>query len=815
MLSSAVMAAPALRVKRTITLSDGSKKEVVLCGDENFHFYLDAQDNAYTSDDNVRFVKKDKKLLTDEWAERLAKRNEHRLARAEKWGLGDNIVKGTRSNLVHRAEWGAEQNPISGEKKGLVILVNFADKKFNTQHDHTYYDGFFNTEGFSEKGAKGSVHDYFLESSYGKFDLSFDVFGPVTVSQNMSYYGQNQYGADAYPAQMVSEACKLADQQGADFSKYDWDGDGVVDQVFVVYAGYGEHMGAPANTIWPHESTLADSQPFGDGDGPVKFDGVWVDTYAVTCELFGTSGTTPAGIGTACHEFSHCMCVPDMYDTDGVNFGMGPWDLMDFGSYSGTSYGLGDVPAPYTSYERMYCGWLTPTELSTPCVVEGMKPINAEPQAYIIYNEKNRDEYYLLENRQPIGFSASDANHGLLMLHVWYDKQAWNDNSVNTGSVQHMTIIPADNTFTMESCPGDTWPGTSQKTDLTETSTPAATLYTANVDGRMLMGKDITDITENEDGTISFLFAGGVPVDTPVAYDAKAITGSSFTANWSAVDEAVRYEVQLTSADKSEQSHSISEVALMEEDFSGFNNGTQSNGVQDISGKINNYTKMDGWEGSNLYTTPRNEVRIGNQKSGQIVGGNIISPWLTTVSKVVTVCFIVRSYSTDKEPVYLLMGEGNEGGAVGKVTPTKDGEQIVVTASSDTNEWWWGLSCDARCYVSEMNAYEGHLTEEEIASGYTSLQLTDTKSFFTDQTSYTFSDLSADKKYSYSVKAYTATGHSAWSNKVDVELSSEEDVIEAPSHGIQPVDTYDLAGRKLNGMPRRGFYIMDGKKFMR
>lgn len=811
--STMAWAVPALKVKRTIKLADGTNKEVVLVGDENTHFFLDKDNNAYTEETNGRFVRRDIKELRQQWSKKLAERNEHRIKRAAQLGLGGN----SRKDVIHRAQWGAEQNPISGKKKGLVILVNFADREFNLKYGHDYYDGFFNKVGFSENKSQGSVHDYFMESSYGQFDLTFDVYGPVTVSQNMSHYGQNQYGADAYPAELVSEACALADKQGADFSQYDWDGDGYVDQVFIVYAGYGENMGAPENTIWPHESTLTDAEPYGDGNGPVRYDGVLVDTYAMTCELFGPSGTVAAGIGTACHEFSHCMCIPDLYDLESQNLGMAAWDLMDFGSYNGTDYGIGNCPAPYTSYERMYCGWLTPTELSTACVVPELKPIDEAPQAYIIYNEANKNEYYLLENKQQTGFGTCLPSHGMMVLHVLYDKDAWIKNVVNVGATPRMTYIAADNEYTMEGCNGDSWPGTSGNTELTSESSPAATLYTQNSDGSYFMNHDISDIAESKDGIISFLFDGGEPVDTPVAYSASGITSNSFTASWSPVNGAVRYNVQLTAVDANEQRHDIKDVALLLEDFSGFNNGTEANGTMDVSGKVDQYMQTEGWEASNIYTTPRNEVRIGNQRAGKVVGGNIITPWLHTDTKVVTVSFVVRKYASDAEPIYLLMGEGMEGGAVAKITPEKENERWVITASSDTNDWWWGLSCDARCYVSEMNAYEGHLTQEDVEAGYVSAQLTETKTITTDQTSYTFTDMSPEKNYSYQVKAFSEKGHSGWSNKIDVTLSGGgDDAIE--SIRIAEVSNgaiFDLAGRRVSCPRNKGVYIVNGKKFLR
>lgn len=807
--ATVAVAGPATRVKRIITLADGTQKSVTLCGDENIHFYLDDQGNTYIDEGNGHIAPCNKNEVKARWNERLAANNKRRLERGKARGMitAPQLQALSRSgSKYHKSKWGAESNPISGKKKGLVLLVNFQDNQFDSTHNQAFFDGYFNEEGFSKQGLMGSVHDYFYECSYGQFDLTFDVVGPITVSKKMAYYGQNYQGVDMYPAEMITEACYTADSQGIDFSRYDWDGDGEVDQVYVIYAGYGENMGGDKNTLWAHESSLESAKPYGDGNGAITIDGVKVNTYALSSELCGDSGNIPAGIGNACHEFSHCMCLPDMYDINSVFMGMFAWDLMDYGSYSGIQ--IGECPAPYTSYERMYCGWLTPKVLSEPCIVKDMPCIHDEPMAYILYNEGNKNEYYMLENRQRKGFSKYDPGHGLLITHVLYDPEVWINNMVNSTELQHMTIIPADGKFDMYSAAGDTWPGTSNKTALTDHSTPAATLYTANSDGSRYMGKPIEDI-EERNGLISFVFDGGMVLTTPVASDATNVTPNSFTAQWLSVAETSDYELMLTTSDINAKQYAISDVAIMEEDFRGFNNGTEKNGIADVSVDLDSYTIISGWEGQNIYTTPRNEIRLGNPYAG----GQILSPWLHTDTKVVTVAVTVRSYSSDTEPVYLVMGEGEEGGPVASIPLSKEPVQIVVTASSDTNDWWFGLVCDARCYVSEMSAYEGHLTEEQVAAGYVTTQLTESELYSVTGTSREFTDLSADKKYSYKVRAVLGNSHSPWSNQIDVTLPADG------ADGIATITTenakrhiIDISGRTLAGTPLSGIHIINGRK---
>lgn len=816
--SATAMAVPAKRITKVITLADGTRKEVVLVGDENRHFYLDADNVAYTCNDEGVFVRGNLSQLQEEWKERLAQRNRHRLQRAQERGM--NLVPRVmpQGSGRHRAQWGAEANPISGDKKGLVILVNFPDLTVNQDHGHEFYNGFFNEVGFNKGGNQGSVHDYFYECSYGQFNLTFDVYGPVTVQKSYTYYGKNSSnGEDLYVGELAAEACRLADKMGADFSKYDWDNDGEVDQVYIVYAGYGEHADAGASTIWPHECTLSELYQYGDGPGAITLDGMTVDTYAMSCELDGNSGDDPAGIGTACHEFSHCMCLPDFYDTTNNGyFGMDSWDLMDYGSYSGPHGG--GCPAPYTCYERMYCGWLTPTVLSDACEVGEMKPLYEAPEAYIIYNEKNRNEYYMLANYQNLGFGTYNPGHGMLMLHVYFDPEAWTKNTVNSTALQRMTIIPADGRLSSASNCGDTWPGTKGNNALTDTSTPAASLYTANTDGRKLMGKPIENIAESQDGLISFTFNGGVPLAAPEASEATSVTQDGFTANWSAVEGATGYKVQLTATDLEEQQYPLDQFALLSEDFSGFNNRKTSDGSTDLGSSLNAYTKVPGWEGEKLYTTPGNEVKMGTGKAN----GCIYTPDLTPGKHVVTLVFTARKYGSDNASLSVVFGEGSdyEGEYLGdEIALTADPVRHVITVPVTEDTFWWGLESVKRCYLSEMIAYDGELTEDQIASGTISGKSTDVTYVTTDGTSYQFTGLSPLRSYSYIVCATQGNATSKWSNSVTVLLENEETGLEAIQHSEFMVpnaeaNVYDLSGRILHSKPAKGIYIVNGRKIV-
>ena len=494
-LAFAVPAKPGLT--RLLTLSNGSTVMATLVGDEHAHYWLGADGKAYQSAGNDVYQSIDLQAVKQHGAQRRAAANQRRTRRLAPRKVG-------------------EVGSITGDKKGIIILVNFTDVSFTaTQAD---FNNLANTPNYNSGNYKGSMYDYFYAQSDGQFRLTFDVVGPYTLSQNCAYYGgNNSSGDDLRPGVMVKEAIQLANND-VNFANYDWDGDGTVEQVYVVYAGKGEADGGADDTIWPHEWDLKSAT-----GSSITLDGKTINTYACGGEQNGRTGET-AGIGTMCHEFSHCLGYPDFYDTDySGGQGMGDWDLMDSGSYNDNGY----QPAGYTSYERWVAGWKTPTELVNTQSISNMKALqDTGSDTYIIYNKGNRNEYYLLENRQKTGWDASLPGKGLLILHVDYDATAWSNNTPNdVPSHQRMTWIPADNEYQYTTYQGSKYYTTAgMKTDpfpygsvnaFGKNTTPAASLYNNNSDGTKYLDSSVENITQNSNGTISFDFVGISNVATP------------------------------------------------------------------------------------------------------------------------------------------------------------------------------------------------------------------------------------------------------------------------------------------------------------
>lgn len=509
----AANAVPAKKLQKVITLANGTQVSVELRGDEYLSWWEGTDGTAYrttATDENV-FEAFDLEAQKPAAAARRARTEQGRVARLARV---KNSLKGADDKM---RGLGGDHITYKGVKKGLVVLVDFNNKKFADGHDLEYYKNVINGKDFTdeEEGYVGSVRDYFLAQSNGQFELDFDVVGPVTMSKNYGYYGyDNAYQKDEKVYEMIKEACDGIQDQ-VNLKDYDWDGDGEADQVFFLYAGLGQASGGSASTIWPHESELR-YWPC----GVLSYSTGKINTYACANELQpetqGSSRYISAGIGTICHEFSHCLGFADMYDTTGGGgYGMSVFDVMDQGSYNGNGF----VPCNYTAFERIYAGWVEAIELDAPATVKDMKSVSDYGRPFIMYNYKNTNEYFLMENRQNTGWDEGlYGSNGLLITHVNYVPSRWANNSVNSSAekIQCCTVVNADGSRdnTQYSLQGDLYPyevkGVTMNDEFTDDSEPAAKLYTKNSDNSYALGIPITQIKRSK-GSISFLVCGGEP----------------------------------------------------------------------------------------------------------------------------------------------------------------------------------------------------------------------------------------------------------------------------------------------------------------
>ena len=410
----AVMATPE---PITMTQGDGSTITLKLVGDE-FHHYYTLMDGTPVRCNKAGMWVKDASVV----AQPAAAAKARRVAQ-------EQLVSGSF--------------PLKGSPKSVVILVNFKDVSFQYTRDD--FDHMLNKSGYDENGGVGSCRDYFIACSDSIFQPKFDCYGPVTLSQEMAYYGGNTSGhSSAHAGQMIVEACnRVADDLGVDFAQYDTDGDGNIDNVFVYYAGHNEAEGGGKNTVWPHRSIINSGE---------KVSGKRIYDYACTSELRGSSGNSMCGIGTFCHEFSHVLGLPDYYDTDpdDEQYTIGTWDLMCSGNYNGN----GKTPPSYTAGERFQLGWAKPIQLKD-AGMHTLPPVESSNTIYLIsegdhnlsFDEADPSEYWLLENRQHVGWdepaSALPAT-GMLIWHIDYNAGAWGGNRPNNSKPMRYDLIEAD-----------------------------------------------------------------------------------------------------------------------------------------------------------------------------------------------------------------------------------------------------------------------------------------------------------------------------------------------------------------------------------
>lgn len=451
------------------------------------------------------------------------------------------------SSLVSRSSSNPQEEklnnfPTTGEVHSLVILVQFADTKFSTvgSDAHQFFNSMLNEPGFTySNGANGSARDFYVNSSNGKFQPQFDVIGPVTLPKKYSYYGANKGSSTDNPValeEFVREACTLADPL-VDFSQYDHNQDGFIDNIYFFYAGKGEADSGDGNAIWPHSAYYADiAKEAGVTQKSLKLDGIEVGNYTCSNEINGTIITPqPAGIGTFVHEFGHVLGLADHYD---IYYGMatftpGSFDTMDRASYNNN----GNTPAAFSAYERACLGWLDLTVLKNGVDTLNVLPdLNDSNKAYMVpVGGTNDQEYFIMENRQQKGWDAFIPGHGMLLWHIDYDAKAWEKNELNiTGTHQRVDIVEADNKLTDNTRSGDPFPGTSNVTQCNLTSWAG---------GKVMSLDDI----EEKDGIINLMLGGlNLKLNTP---DVKVteVQDSSIVVGWTAVPVAKRYVLNISS----------------------------------------------------------------------------------------------------------------------------------------------------------------------------------------------------------------------------------------------------------------------------
>ena len=480
--SIGVWGAKANSIPIQVRQSDGTTITVILRGDEHINWYttldgvllVQAADNSYY----VGKVTKNGRLIaTQQLAHEAAWRSSTERNLIDKqdkdkfYSYVSKVAEQSENSYnnspltrvtVDSGYGGVPYFPHTGSPKALVILAEFADTTFTIQNTKQVFTNYLMNEGhFSEtayaqnRNYKG-VRGYFKDCSYGQFTPTFDVVGPVKLPKPQTYYGaENDNITD-----LMTDACNAVDNE-VDFSQYDANGDGLVDLVYIIYAGHSANYRGNASTdIWPKSGTTILSK---------TFDGKSIRRYGVSNELAGRENKkkekeTINGIGLFCHEFSHTLGLPDIYAyktnaEDQNDQGMELWDLMD----GGTEVQGGRVPSPYLAWEREAMGWMSIDTLTTDCHIANLKTIDNGGKAYKILNPSAPNEYIVLQSIQKGGWYQGWGNgsypKGLLVYRISYVSNKVNvfDFPNNVKGKPRVIVVPADGKVLSAQNAGGSW----------------------------------------------------------------------------------------------------------------------------------------------------------------------------------------------------------------------------------------------------------------------------------------------------------------------------------------------------------------------
>lgn len=409
----------------------------------------------------------------------------------------------------------------------VILLVDFSDNPYTSgavAAMPAQFDSVLFSQGINPTG---SMTEFYFENSYGNFFVSGEVYGWFRMPQTYAYYVDGKKGFGSYPrnAQGLARDAVLAADATVDFSIFDNIGgpDGYVDGLFVVHAGSGYEESGNVNEIHSHQWNLPSS---------VSVDGVLVNTYSMEPEESASSATI-SPIGVFCHEYGHVLGLPDLYDIDdqpATSDGLGRWSLMASGSYNGESR----RPCHLDAWSRVYLGYASATPVAANMTEVEFPQIESVPVVYKLWANGNysSSQYFLVENRQKVGFDQAMYGEGLLIYHV--DDSRWGNYDPNH---YHVALEQADGNFDLEwgagsSDAGDPYPGSDNVRSIDDLTVPNSRSYTgaitqvsvwdiSNSDSLMTANLDVTwsrpklvlDSTEFYDASADGNFDPGENVD--------------------------------------------------------------------------------------------------------------------------------------------------------------------------------------------------------------------------------------------------------------------------------------------------------------
>ncbi|SYZ73917.1 exported hypothetical protein [Candidatus Zixiibacteriota bacterium] len=367
----------------------------------------------------------------------------------------------------------------------LVLLVDFSDNPASAGYVNNATPATFDSVLFSQGrlNPTGSMTEYYLENSYGKFLIKGDIYGWIRMPSPYSAYVGTDHGLGTWPlnAQKLTwDAVMAADSlYNINFSLYDNYGangypDGYVDGLFIVHAGTGFEESGLATDIHSHKWSLYPNI--------ITKDGKTVDAY--TCEPEESYiSRTVSPIGVFCHEYGHFLGLPDLYVIDDVTppyaTGLGRWSVMAMGNYNGNS----KFPAHFDAWCRISLGFASSTSIAANMVAAPIPQIETDPTIYALWKSGQTGglQYFLVENRQQTGFDQYLPGSGLCIYHIYTLGGDAQGNNVST-KPYHVALEQADGLNQLESGANDgdaadTWPGSLNKRSFDDLSVPSSRGY--------------------------------------------------------------------------------------------------------------------------------------------------------------------------------------------------------------------------------------------------------------------------------------------------------------------------------------------------
>ena len=532
-------AVPAIPYPQQVTQPSGETLTVRIMGDE-FYNYL-------TTVDGYTIVKNDEgyytygTLLNDEVvaSKIIARDADKRSASDVAWLATTGKRLKSASKVVAGIRARAQRDALPHLNRinysnfhGLVILINFKDSHFTRSDVQEFYSNMINQENYTgytnEDGTTnpygrctGSVRDYFYDNSNGIFSPQFDIVGPYEVSYNVNQGNNNAY-------QIFLSAVQKANAD-VDFSQYDLDNNGIVDLIYFIYADTPSSSDPSSpNHIWPHRSAFYTY---------TKYDGKYIRDYACSAEyIYGKSSGIFDGIGTICHEFSHVLGLPDLYDTNedddaanGEAQHPGEWDLMAGGNYQNNAR----TPVAYSLYDRYSTGFANYQIITA----EGdytLNPTSTTGEGYILKTPTLK-EMFLIDNRQnTTKWDAYAPGHGMTIARMdSTNTSVWNNNAPNGNATRlYYELLRAGGSTTFQS-PTDPFPGTRGVTMITNDTQVNLKNYSGRRNSFVLYNireeGDVVKFTVRQDGTFVTAVEDFEPMPPSTAQTATNVQGSLAT----------------------------------------------------------------------------------------------------------------------------------------------------------------------------------------------------------------------------------------------------------------------------------------------